>query len=41
MQNSPEQEHATALVEISRIASHRFDDLLAGADPIASARRRP
>ena len=41
LQNSPEQEHATALVEISRIASHRFDDLLAGADPIASARRRP
>jgi OHCU decarboxylase len=40
MQNSAEQEHATALVEISRIASHRFDDLLAGADPIASARRR-
>jgi uric acid transporter len=40
LQNSPEQEHATALVEISRIASHRFDDLLAGADPIASARRR-
>ena len=41
LQNSPEQEHATALVEISRIASHRFDDLLAGADPIATARRRP
>ena len=40
LQNSPEQEHATALVEISRIASHRYDDLLAGADPIASARRR-
>ena len=40
LQNSPEQEHATALVEISRIASHRFDDLLAGADPISSARRR-
>jgi OHCU decarboxylase len=40
LQNSPEQEHATALVEISRIASHRFDDLLAGADPIASARQR-
>ncbi len=40
LQNSPEQEQATAIVEISRIASHRFDDLLAGADPIASARRR-
>ena len=40
LHNSPEQEHATALVEISRIANHRFDDLLAGANPIASARQR-
>jgi OHCU decarboxylase len=40
LENSPEQEHATALVEISRIANHRFDDLLAGANPIASARQR-
>ncbi len=40
LQNSPAQEHATALVEISRIAMHRFDDLLAGADPIHSARQR-
>ncbi|HEU4999698.1 MAG TPA: 2-oxo-4-hydroxy-4-carboxy-5-ureidoimidazoline decarboxylase [Lapillicoccus sp.] len=40
LDNSPEQEHATALVEISRIANHRFDDLLAGANPIASARQR-
>ena len=40
LDNSPEQEHATALVEISRIANHRFDDLLAGASPIASARQR-
>ncbi len=41
LENSPEQEHATALVEISRIANHRFDDLLAGASPISSARNRP
>jgi uric acid transporter len=40
LDNSPEQEHATALVEIARIANHRFDDLLAGANPIASARQR-
>ena len=40
LHNSPEQEHATALVEISKIANHRFDDLLAGANPIASARQR-
>ncbi len=40
LENSPAQEHATALVEISRIASHRFDDLLAGANPIHSARQR-
>jgi OHCU decarboxylase len=40
LHNSPEQEHATALVEISRIANHRFDDLLAGANPIATARQR-
>ncbi len=40
LENSPAQEHATALVEISRIAGHRFDDLLAEANPIHSARRR-
>ena len=40
LENSPAQEHATALVEISRIASHRFDDLLASADPIGTARTR-
>lgn len=40
LENSPAQEHATALVEISRIASHRFDDLLASASPIYSARTR-
>ncbi len=40
LENSPAQEHATALVEISRIAGHRFDDLLAGADPIGTARTR-
>ncbi len=40
LENSPAQEQATALVEISRIAAHRFDALLAGADPINAARRR-
>ncbi len=40
LENSPAQEHATALIEISRIAGHRFDDLVADANPIHSARRR-
>lgn len=40
MENSPAQEHAAALVEIAKIAGHRFDDLLAGANPIQSARAR-
>ncbi|CCH79269.1 transporter (modular protein) [Nostocoides japonicum T1-X7] len=38
--NSPRQEHAAALVEISKIAGHRFDDLVAEANPIHSARTR-
>lgn len=33
MDNSPAQEHAAALVEIAKIAAHRYDDLLAGANP--------
>jgi OHCU decarboxylase len=38
MNNSATQEHATALIEIARIANHRFDDLVAEANPIHTAR---
>jgi uric acid transporter len=38
MDNADVQEHATALIEIAKIANHRFDDLVAQADPIATAR---
>ena len=38
LQNSEAQEHATALIEIAKIANHRFEDLVAGAKPIATAR---
>jgi OHCU decarboxylase len=38
LQNSEAQEHATALIEIAKIANHRFEDLVAGANPIATAR---
>lgn len=41
LNNSPRQEHATALVEIAKIAGHRFDGLVAEANPIHSARTRP
>jgi 2-oxo-4-hydroxy-4-carboxy--5-ureidoimidazoline (OHCU) decarboxylase len=34
------REHATALIEIAKVAGHRFADLVADADPIASARAR-
>jgi uric acid transporter len=40
MDNSDAQEHAAALIEIAKIANHRFDDLVADANPIASARTR-
>jgi OHCU decarboxylase len=40
LNNSPNQEHAAALVEIAKIAGYRFDDLLAGASPIHTARAR-
>ena len=40
LENSPASERATALVEISRISAHRFDDLVADANPIFSARAR-
>ncbi|MHA7663275.1 2-oxo-4-hydroxy-4-carboxy-5-ureidoimidazoline decarboxylase [Mycolicibacterium sp. HS_4_1] len=39
LENSPQVEHMAALSEISRIAAWRFDDLVADANPIASARR--
>jgi OHCU decarboxylase len=38
--NSPTQEHAAALVEIAKIAGFRFDDLVAEANPIHTARSR-
>ena len=40
LENSPTQEHAAALIEIAKIAGHRFDDLVADANPIHSARSR-
>jgi OHCU decarboxylase len=40
LHNAESQEHAAALVEIAKIAGHRFDDYLAEADPIYSARTR-
>jgi len=36
--NSPKIEHSTALIEIAKIANYRFDDLVADANPIATAR---
>jgi OHCU decarboxylase len=39
LNNSPRQEHAAALVEISKIAAYRFDDLVADANPVHSARQ--
>jgi uric acid transporter len=38
LNNSPAQEHAAALIEIAKIATHRFDQLVADANPIHSAR---
>ncbi|OZM81481.1 2-oxo-4-hydroxy-4-carboxy-5-ureidoimidazoline decarboxylase [Pseudonocardia sp. MH-G8] len=40
LSNSPAQEHAAALIEIAKVANHRFADLVAGANPIATARAR-
>jgi OHCU decarboxylase len=39
--NCEDQEHAASLLEIAKIAGHRFDDFLAEANPIHSARTRP
>jgi len=38
--NCTTQEHAAALIEIAKIANHRFEDLVADANPIATARTR-
>ncbi|MDP9168327.1 MAG: hypothetical protein M3O32_20035 [Actinomycetota bacterium] len=38
MDNSTPAEKAFALIEIAKIANHRFDDLVADANPIAAAR---
>ncbi|WP_246632567.1 2-oxo-4-hydroxy-4-carboxy-5-ureidoimidazoline decarboxylase [Pseudonocardia nigra] len=38
--NSPAQEHAAALIEIAKVANHRFCDLVAEANPIHTARAR-
>ena len=38
MANSSTIEHSTALIEIAKIANYRFDDLVADANPIATAR---
>jgi OHCU decarboxylase len=40
MSNSSTQEHARALIEIATIANHRFDELVADANPIHTARTR-
>ena len=40
LHNSPSQEHAAALIEIAKIANHRFDDYVAEANPIHAARTR-
>jgi len=37
MQNSPTQEHAAGIIEVAKIANHRFDDLVADASPILMA----
>lgn len=38
--NCETQEHAAALIEIAKIAGHRFDDFIADANPIHTARNR-
>jgi OHCU decarboxylase len=40
VEHSPHQERATALIEVAKIADHRFEDLVAEANPIHSARTR-
>ncbi len=38
LQHSPSHERATALIEVGKIVNHRFDDLVAGANPIHTSR---
>jgi uric acid transporter len=38
MQNSPTQEQAAAMIEVAKIANHRFDDLVADANPLLMTR---
>ncbi len=40
LQHAPSQERATSLIEVGKIINHRFDDLVAEANPIHSARTR-
>ncbi len=40
LQNAPTQEHTAALIEIAKIMGHRFDDIVADANPIHTARAR-
>ncbi|MFC7485920.1 2-oxo-4-hydroxy-4-carboxy-5-ureidoimidazoline decarboxylase [Knoellia sp. CPCC 206453] len=40
LENGASQEQAAALVEIAKIANYRFNDLVAAANPIHSARQR-
>jgi uric acid transporter len=38
LQHSPSQERTTAMIEVGKIINHRFDDLVAEANPIQTAR---
>ena len=38
LQHSPSQERATTMIEVGKIINHRFDDLVAEANPIHTAR---
>ena len=38
LQHSPSQERTTAMIEVGKIVNHRFDDLVAEANPIQTAR---
>ena len=40
MANSPKVERSAGLIEIAKIANHRFDELVANANPIATAHLR-
>jgi OHCU decarboxylase len=40
LDNADAQEHAAALIEIAKVANHRFGDLVAEANPIHSARNQ-